>query len=266
MPRTDPFDKYWRRIEWDDSFQHLIETNDDVELCDRLFLLVHQERSDEKFNENEPDLCVFLVWGALGVLDNGGFQYLFEGDYKPTDPNLCNTRRAFEIVGLRKVVKAFDVAFSAFDRSTPPKNAKQRLKIWGAADKALRDRADKAWFSNNRISHEVAAFIRRRKDELLPRYGFVRKWPENPNNYVLISAEAAAALNLELAPATLALDGFGFNFRKSFEKTAWFKALKAARKKFGAAFGPRHVEYPNWEKWYLKNRKRLLNEVLDGIF
>jgi hypothetical protein len=260
-PFRNRFETPWKRIEWDDSFQLLIQTKDEFELCNRVFLIVQLERSDAAFNEKDADLCLLLVWGAYGILDNGGFQYLFEGDYKPTDPDLRNTRRAFEIVGLPKVVEAFDVAFSAFPESTPPSDPKQRLKTWKAADEELRGRADAAWSRNSEIVPAVAAFIRRRKKELLQRYGIVREWPQNPYSHPPLDYSSIEACGESMkASGYLSSPLARFNVRSSCERSAWYQELNAARRKHGLEFGPNHPEYPAWEKWYLKNRKRLVDE------
>jgi hypothetical protein len=227
-------DDPWDRIEWDDSFGRDLESANDSELCDRVSLLVTYERgSDGAFDETQPDLCVFLVWGAKGVLDNGGFQYLFEGDYAPMDPDLKNTRRAFEIIGLPHVVAAFDIAFSAFEGDVPPANPERREDLWKKTDESLRERANAHWFKNNGVEAKVAAFIRRNAGPLLGRYGLIRKWPK---------AESLGGF-------------FGV-----FQKLAWEREWLKAKEKYGDEFGTTHPEYKSWETWFLKNRKQLVEK------
>ena len=263
--RRDPLDEYWQEIEWDDSFARLMETTDDERLCDGFVRLVNEERSLAAFDKREPDLCVRLVWWAKDPLDNGGFSCLFNCDDNETDPQLLHTRRAFQIIDLPNAAAAFDLAFCVFDDSMPPSKPEQRLAVWDAADESLRKRADKAWYENNDIVPTVAAFIRRHKKALLQRYEFVRKWPENPFKVLFVSIEAAEKMRREgkmkPAPSNRWGDEISFNLRSVWEKHAWYQEMESARKTFGLEFGPRHPAYPKWEKWYLRNRKRLVEAV-----
>jgi hypothetical protein len=258
--QKDPLDDFFKSIEWDDFFAQLITITDDERLCDRFADLVEQERPLASFDEKEPDLCVRLAWGAKGPLDNNGFGCLFNCDDKPADPNPINTRRAFEVLGLSKAVEAFDLAFSAFEDSIPPRNVEQRMKIWDAADESLRKQADEAWYDNDDVTPKVAAFIRSRKDELLLRYEFVRKWPENPFKYIFVGIGVKSSMHKPASP-TIFEDEAAFTFRSNFEKVAWIEETDSARKTFGVGFGPRHPAYPKWEKWYLENRHRLVETV-----
>jgi hypothetical protein len=258
--RKDPFDEPWKRIEWDDSFARLITATDDKTLCEGFTDLVGQERVQVSLDEDEPDVCAFLVWRASGPLD-GGFGCFLGYDHPPLDPHLLHTRRAFEIVGLMKVVEVFDLAFSAFENSILPGDIEQRLIVWEATDEAFRRRVDQAWYESNRIAPAVAAFIRAREKDLLLRYEFVRKWPENPFKYTLASTVVAAKMKLKPVSPTVIGDQSVFNLRSVYEKEAWFEELEKARKAFGRGFGPRHSGYLKWEKSYLENRKKLVEAV-----
>ena len=265
-PFRNPFEEPWKRIEWDDSFRELLQEKDDEKLCSEVCNVVHRERSGDAFDENQADLCLLLVWIASGILDNGGFQYLMEGDFPPTDHKLVNSRKAFEVVGLPKVVAAFDLAFSVFPDGIPPADVNKRLAIWGAAGKEFEERASHEWFNNNRIAPSIAAFIRRRKKQLLRRYEYVRKWPENP-----FTEPPLDYSSMEACLKSMQTNGFfgskhlRFNARSSHEKYAWYKALEAARENHGIDFGPKHPAYQRWEKWYLNNRKRLVSEASGGL-
>src|SRR5215203_2183435 len=97
--QKDPIEEPWNRIDWDNSFARQITTTDDKTLCERFAVLVGQERVHASLDEDEPDVCAFLVWRAKGPLDSG-FGCLLGFDDPPVDPHLLHTRRAFEIIGL----------------------------------------------------------------------------------------------------------------------------------------------------------------------
>jgi hypothetical protein len=74
---------------------------------------------------------VVLVVHAHGIIGNGGFQYLFEGDF-PGDPEFLHTRQAFKTIGATRASAAFEKAFALFPKSTPPADIERRLAIWQA--------------------------------------------------------------------------------------------------------------------------------------
>jgi hypothetical protein len=79
----------------------------------------------------EQHRTVLLVLHAHGIIGNGGFQYLFEGDF-PGDPEYLLTRQAYKTIGATRACTAFQKAFAVFRKSTPPKDIERRLEMWGA--------------------------------------------------------------------------------------------------------------------------------------
>lgn len=77
----------------------------------------------------EPHRTVLLVYHVHGIIGNGGFQYLFEGDL-PGDADLAYTRQAFKNIKAQKASDAFTKALAVFPNSTPPKDISRRLKIY----------------------------------------------------------------------------------------------------------------------------------------
>lgn len=77
----------------------------------------------------KPEQTVMLVYHAHGILGNGGFQYLFEGDFHG-DPEFLLTRQAYKTIGAAEASLAFDKAFAVFPNSTPPADIDRRLEIW----------------------------------------------------------------------------------------------------------------------------------------
>jgi hypothetical protein len=61
----------------------VLGTKDDFELCDEIFKLMfkHYGEDFDVSKCKETDQAVILVWHATGIIDNGGFQYLFEANF-----------------------------------------------------------------------------------------------------------------------------------------------------------------------------------------
>jgi hypothetical protein len=79
----------------------------------------------------EEHRTVALVYHTHGIIGNGGFQYLFEGDF-PGDPEFLLTRQAFKTIGATRASAAFEMAFAVFPKSTPPADIERRLEMWQA--------------------------------------------------------------------------------------------------------------------------------------
>lgn len=77
----------------------------------------------------KPEQTVMLVYHAHGILGNGGFQYLFEGDF-PGDPEFLLTRQAYKTIGAAEASLAFNKAFAVFPTSAPPADIDRRLEMW----------------------------------------------------------------------------------------------------------------------------------------
>src|SRR5262245_57944449 len=104
-----------------DSLAELFEAGEDINLCDRLFVRiceVHGNGADAS-SLSEEERTVYLVWGTLGVVGNGGFRYLFESDV-PGDPDYALTRKAFETIGCREAAGALSQALAAFPGDRRP--------------------------------------------------------------------------------------------------------------------------------------------------
>jgi|SRR5579862_3596941 len=109
----------------------LLETADDFGLCNELFtrILKHHGEDFDVSKCNEHEQVVLLVWQACGVIDNGGFQYLLECNFKG-DPFFAKTAAAFQTIKATKCAEAMAEALSVFPNSKPPADIKARLKIY----------------------------------------------------------------------------------------------------------------------------------------
>ena len=63
-----------------ESLAELFDHGEDFALCDRLFVLVCEAHGNEADAGSLPEeeRTVYLVWGAMGIIGNGGFRYLLE--------------------------------------------------------------------------------------------------------------------------------------------------------------------------------------------
>ena len=92
--------------------------------------ILKQHGDDVQLNQiPKPQQAVLAVVNSHGILGNGGFQYLFEGDF-PGDPGFVLTRQAYATIGANDAIAAFDKAFAVFPNSTPPADIDERLRIW----------------------------------------------------------------------------------------------------------------------------------------
>ena len=106
-----------------------------------------------------------LVYHSHGIIGNGGFQYLFEGDF-PGDPDFLLTRQAYKTIGASDASAAFEKAFAVFPDSTPPADINRRLKMWQSRYNlmdAIKDKSspDSMYFSAmNGVVEKLNAYIR----------------------------------------------------------------------------------------------------------
>lgn len=145
----------------------VLDTKDDFELCDELFKLMikHYGEDFDVSKCKEKDQPVILVWHASGIIDNGGFQYLFEGDFKG-DPFFARTAAAFKTIKATKCAEAVDEALKLFPDSKPPQNINKRLKIYQAVAAAKREAIDVKFFSESKEMKTILAkYIRENRAE-----------------------------------------------------------------------------------------------------
>jgi hypothetical protein len=254
----------FHEIKWDDSFTALLDGAPDVELCAQLGLLVKRECGwMPEFDETRPDLCFRFAYCAAVDFENEGFNRIFEGDRYASDPHLLNALRAFEIIGVPKVVGAFDIAMSVFPNGIPPSNAAERFNIWSSADESITDRAHDEWHAARPLTRTFAEYIRRNRERLLKRYRFVRKWPDEPYPRSAIDALFKSEGTHSHAARDMQYDNELFSTFTDVERDAWNRELNVARKLHGEDFGPEHPRYAEWEKWYLQNRMKLVWQASD---
>jgi hypothetical protein len=155
---------------------HLFAEGDDFELCDTLFgriVEAHHNRVDAA-RLTEEERVVFLVWGAFGVIGNGGFQYLFEHQLKG-DPDFARTARAFHEIGCVEAAEAFERTLALFPNSGPPRDIDRRLKLYNSRIESTPTEMDRQFFrAEMSIVRSLANYIR-------PRYSAFRHLTRRPS-------------------------------------------------------------------------------------
>lgn len=145
----------------------VLETSDDFVLCDEIFkLMIKYYGEDFDVSKcKEKDQSVILVWHASGIVDNGGFQYLFEGNFKG-DPHFAKTAAVFKIIKASKCAAAVEEALRLFPDSKPPEDIKKRLKTYQAVPAAKRQAIDVKFFSESKQMKTILAkYIRENREE-----------------------------------------------------------------------------------------------------
>src|SRR5262245_63775631 len=103
----------------------------DWDLCD-----VTWRRATDRYGDtavatdfSPTDRVVVLVWTAYGIVENGGFEYLFSSDL-PGDPTYQLTLDAFRTIGSVAAASALEDALAAFPTGTPPTEVDERLALF----------------------------------------------------------------------------------------------------------------------------------------
>lgn len=136
----------------------VLDTKDDFALCEGLFKLMI-EHYGEEFDISkckDKDLSVILVWHVTDIIENGGFQYLFEGNLKG-DPYFVRTAAAFKAIKASKCAEAFDEALKQFPDAKPPQDINKRLLIYQAVPGEKRLAIDDKFFSESRDMKTILA-------------------------------------------------------------------------------------------------------------
>jgi hypothetical protein len=98
----------------------VLDTKDDFELCDELYglMIKHYGEDFDVSKCKEKDQPVILLYHASRIIDNGGFQYLFEGYFKG-DPFFAKTVAALKTIKASKCAEAVEEALKLFTDSKP---------------------------------------------------------------------------------------------------------------------------------------------------
>ena len=143
----DTNDKNRKRFEHTTPFLTLLAEADDDDLVDNTFVKIG-ERYGHWINVTQytpEEQVVVLVWHTSGIIDNGGFEYLFAGEFF-SDPDYHITAEAYQTAGLLRSYESFQEAFALFPDGKVPHDAAERIGQYLAANRSARDRLNrKLW-------------------------------------------------------------------------------------------------------------------------
>lgn len=146
----------------------LVET-DDQSLCSKMCAWI-VERHGELVDLStipEHERVVLCVWGASGIIDNGGFNALFEHDISG-DPHFLVTDSAFKAIGSQEAIAAFARVFRLFPGGKPPAQVADRLNQYRQGVAAPRSEIDQLfWKASKDIHLPLAAYIRAHREDFL---------------------------------------------------------------------------------------------------
>jgi hypothetical protein len=151
-------------------FKTLLSEANDFDLVNDTFVRIG-DRYDHRGDAREytaEERVVALVWRASSQIDNGGFEFLFSGDFDD-DPEFKMTAEAFRDVGLARSYEAFQEAFKLFPNGKVPHDPDERISQYKMADEEVRERISrKVWQDgwDNLRDKKLAQFIRDNASQL----------------------------------------------------------------------------------------------------
>jgi hypothetical protein len=80
-----------------------------------------------------PQQTVAILYSVQAIIDNGGFQYLFENDF-PGDPPYSNFAEAYRRIGANAAAERLEKAVAMFPFESPHLHQDQRLSFMETLD------------------------------------------------------------------------------------------------------------------------------------
>jgi hypothetical protein len=134
-----------------DGGKHLA-SKADFDLCNSICIAIPERYGCDVNVEQLPvtHRTVLLVWGAMGTIDNGGFEYLFERSF-PGDPAFTHTAAAFNEIGCAAAVDAFREAFALFPNGHVIEDRDARIDYYQSIPEATREPLSRAFWRASAI-------------------------------------------------------------------------------------------------------------------
>lgn len=153
------------RLESTTPFLTLLAEACDNDLINGTFVKIGDRYSHwvDATQYSPEERVIMLVWHSSGIIDNGGFEYLFAGQF-PGDPDFSITAEAYKTAGLVRGHEAFQEAFALFPGGTVPHDPAERDRLFHWANRSARDRIKrKLWQDARDGSREkkLTEFIRK---------------------------------------------------------------------------------------------------------
>jgi len=141
----------------------ILDTQDDFRLCDLVFCALSENRIDVEAC-SELERVVRLVWDSSGLIGNGGFHRLFEGDY-PGDPGFVYTVAAYQRIDARAAYEALQAAFRQFPGGVLPAEIEERLRVFESLPQETWEEIEGRYYDADiETEHCLARFIREHRN------------------------------------------------------------------------------------------------------
>lgn len=148
------------------GIDEILQETDDRRLCDRIYDWIVERHGEQLDLSNVPEheRVVLCVLGASGIINNGGFNYLFETSVEG-DPHYLLTAEAFNAIGAHECFAAFEQVFRLFRDRRPPADPNARLKQYRQGGAAPRHEIDQLfWKGSKKIDRLLAAYVRAHRE------------------------------------------------------------------------------------------------------
>lgn len=145
-----------------DTLRDILADPSDFNVCDGLFMLIAKRYGGQLdiTTATEYERTVLLVWHAYGIIGNGGFHYLLEGNFKG-DPGFRHTASAFRTIGCESAAKAFDRVLALFPKGQLPSDIDRRLNRYRKHFSGFPNAVDGPFFAASKeIENCLAEYIR----------------------------------------------------------------------------------------------------------
>jgi hypothetical protein len=148
------------------SLKDILAEAGEFEVCNGVFKRIIEYYSEDIDASGIPEheRVVLLVWHVAGIVGNGGFRYLFEGDLKG-DPYFALTAKAFRATGCKEAAEAVQKTLAIFPNSRPPKDIDKRLTYYLKRCKSSITDMDRQFFAaDGELKKCLANYIRAHSD------------------------------------------------------------------------------------------------------
>jgi hypothetical protein len=181
--KTDP-DFALPAVPLDEYLDALFSTPDDRVLCDGVFDgFASIDNTIDVDSYSEEERVATLVLLSSGIIGNGGFEFLFEGDFDG-DPGFIHTAAAFKAIGATESSAAFQRALGVFGDRFPADLAERNAIFRSVPEQERVDMASQFWDDDANMIAALARYIRARSGrfrELSPAWRTrafqLKAWP-----------------------------------------------------------------------------------------
>jgi len=141
----------------------------DFDLIQSVVGSIEERVAGHRYSEcSEAERTVCYVWLAGALIENGGFERLFEG-YFDGDRDFVQTRKALERIGASAAHDAFSTVVRLFPDGRLHADLRERRDFWLSLPPDTRERLDRQYGDAlDQVTEQLAAYVRAHLDELAP--------------------------------------------------------------------------------------------------